>query len=891
MVSQWRSQVSPTFTFLSRDRNWSFKAFLRVFFLSDENGDKSQLTPVLLWPGKKVFPNISVSYLLLLKITLEDFKVVFKTVPKTDLIPHSSNVLLKYIPTVVSSAIRKCYRGASHQKNVLAQSRSSLRVVNCKASKAQVERKVAHEKVLKKAHYVVVKIHNRNCFEFCSVAKKVLEKANQSQVRNGIGHTFKEKDKPNRDRRQFPNKNSISSISISCSDPETYLLRRILLGGNVETNPGPGPASASRSQGVQNRTTKGHDLQVTTYNVRGLGDENKLRHLINLIYKNGPSKNSDLIFCLQETYVTAPGKIPYLWRGNYHLTPGTGSAIGCVTLLSSHLNVIEAIDVDGRAHILALQRSVDSQVSYIIANIYAPNKNNSDKLEFLENVFDKVSEFSERFNCKNTLLLGDFNLVFKDDETKNRCYRNQEKRIASCVKDFADALDLADIWNDNTGRKSFTWRRPNTDCFSTIDRIFYPNKLLKSMDAKANWSFSFSDHAAVIACFDRIEKHHAARSRITRLDPSLAKSKRYGPIIIQEYQTMLDTAPVAWDPNQKLEFAKMCIRTVVEKVQADRKRQEVTEEEALNAELETATNKLSSGQSRNPNLLIDHIESLRAQKSVIIEEKGTRLAEKLGTKWYNEGEKSTRYFMRLLNRSNPDNFEAIIREDGSLVETETEIEAEIVTFYKKLYEEKKNVTNQDDLFFDQVDPISDEEDIWITEPLTVESLRDTLHTCQDYAPGPDGIPYSYLGLLWASFGKILCDAWNFSLAKGVLPPSHKTSFLKLIPKAGKDLKKLTNWRPITLSNCDHKLITKTYAKKLCDKLASKIGERQTAYLKGRLINDNIRGIVATADLLERDDQTGLVVSLDAKKAFDSVDHKYIETCLKKIWVHTFRSHL
>jgi len=118
--------------------------------------------------------------------------------------------------------------------------------------------------------------------------------------------------------------------------------------------------------------------------------------------------------------------------------------------------------------------------------------------------------------------------------------------------------------------------------------------------------------------------------------------------------------------------------------------------------------------------------------------------------------------------------------------------------------------------------------------------------------------------------------------------SHRTSFLKLIPKVDKDLTKLTNWRPITLSNCDHKLITKVYASRMGESVKSVIKERQTAYLKGRIINDNIRAIVGSINLANIENEIdGLLVSLDAKKAFDSVEHSYIESCLKAVGLGEF----
>ena len=59
--------------------------------------------------------------------------------------------------------------------------------------------------------------------------------------------------------------------------------------------------------------------------------------------------------------------------------------------------------------------------------------------------------------------------------------------------------------------------------------------------------------------------------------------------------------------------------------------------------------------------------------------------------------------------------------------------------------------------------------------LTLEELTETLKTCADSAPGPDGIPYSYLKRYWDDFGQVILDSWHHSLITGELPPSHKLS--------------------------------------------------------------------------------------------------------------------
>ena len=163
----------------------------------------------------------------------------------------------------------------------------------------------------------------------------------------------------------------------------------------------------------------------------------------------------------------------------------------------------------------------------------------------------------------------------------------------------------------------------------------------------------------------------------------------------------------------------------------------------------------------------------------------------------------------------------------------------------------------------------------------------TLKSCADSAPGPDGIPYSVIKLTWNYFGKILIDSWDYAQNTGELTHSHQSSYLRLIPKEGKPNNILKNWRPITLSNCDYKIITKTLAKKLTNAVASIIGPTQTAYIPGRQITDNLHTLLHATEKSTREDLDSMLVSLDAEKAFDSVKHKYIRLILEKLGLRKF----
>lgn len=446
---------------------------------------------------------------------------------------------------------------------------------------------------------------------------------------------------------------------------------------------------------------------------------------------------------------------------------------------------------------------------------------------------------------------------------------------------------LRDVWDGNSG---FTWHRANSDSFSCIDRVLFSSTHFQVKRVNADWAKSFSDHACVEVELYRKMVPISMRTKLPRLDPSLLNTPEIRDKIRSEFNTLIDQTCGEWNPHLKLEYAKMALRSVVEKVQADVRKKDKSLEDEVNEELNLAMDKLAKSIEPEPALL-EYVEELRARKEAIVDVKGRRLAERLGTKWYNEGEKSTRYFLRLLNRRNPDTFVELSSGDGVKITDPKEIETEIVNFYKNLYETYEHATvvnNQDLDFFSHLMKVDREDDQEVSKPITANELLQTLQTCKDSAPGPDGISYSYLRFLWSTFGKLLVDAWNYSLNTGDLPPSHKTSLLKLIPKAGKDISKLTNWRPITLSNCDHKLITKTYSNRICEKVSKLIDPRQTAYLKGRVISDNIRSLKIMMDLANSEENIdGIIVSLDAKKAFDSVEHSYISRILGEFGLNSF----
>jgi hypothetical protein len=218
----------------------------------------------------------------------------------------------------------------------------------------------------------------------------------------------------------------------------------------------------------------------------------------------------------------------------------------------------------------------------------------------------------------------------------------------------------------------------------------------------------------------------------------------------------------------------------------------------------------------------------------------------------------------------------------------SEIRQAVTSFYRNLYNMDQTNLQIDDSFFNEMFTAEVGDNKMINAPVTLEELWLTLKPTKATTPGPDGLSNLYIKKLWGVLGPVILDAWNYSLHTGMLPLSHRTSLLRLIPKSGKDPKLIKNWRPNTLFNCDHKLITRLYNNRLLKVISKHICATQTAYIRGCSIADNLRLLNAAVKLTEFEENIdATIVALDAQKVFDSVNHGYIEKVLEIIGMTNF----
>ena len=141
--------------------------------------------------------------------------------------------------------------------------------------------------------------------------------------------------------------------------------------------------------------------------------------------------------------------------------------------------------------------------------------------------------------------------------------------------------------------------------------------------------------------------------------------------------------------------------------------------------------------------------------------------------------------------------------------------------------------------------------------------------------------YKCFGSLQIIFSMMFC--WLFMVEKSF---PFRNVFLSLLCCSKKAIEpNYKNYRPLSLTDTDNKIIAFIFANRLQKVVDRLIGKEQSVYIKGRYLGENSRIILDVFNHCMQNDSKDIFLFMDFEKAFNSVKGIFSSILYKKnsIW--------
>jgi len=603
-------------------------------------------------------------------------------------------------------------------------------------------------------------------------------------------------------------------------------------------------------------------VRIISWNVNGLADKTKARQVLRRLH----SLKADVII-LQEIYKNTSkltssqveqkveeiaNLAQYFWKTDMHFEKS-----GKLAILSHYHHSLKIIDTfsNGRimdfefSHIAKGDRKI--KIKYFtmkLRAVYAPAVSGMSKSQFWTK-FPPLPPL--------TWVVGDFNLALNIKDRSARTSSDNPKMVNDILEHHLDTQYLL-----QNRRPKPTYHHPSTitQKFSRIDYIFAPDSQLRPCARfRLEGPGLLSDHSILI--LDNLDSKRKT-APTWRMNIKTLDNRKANTDIINLVKNIRDVHE--WD-DFKNKVKRTCQR--LGQLNEKKKKDSIT----------NLTNRLHNLRQRTlTDDIAAKIESTSQKLGKLETDLAERLAIKSGTRWLEEGERSSSYFYqrfseRLQLAKIPD-----LTVNGATV-SDAQGKARACRDHLQQQWDRRQVAPAADFPWHcpKLEPLTANSLIHL---ITQEEIANAISQSPNgKAPGPDGIPSEfykkYTDIITLPLMKLFNDIMIFGKCA---PVSWAQSKCILIPKKTQGLDNLANWRPITLENCDLKIFSRILSNRTQRVIAKLIGKEQTGFIAGRRIHHSVLSIETA---INSGQHGSYLLSLDWSKAYDKVNHQWLSHCL------------
>ena len=615
------------------------------------------------------------------------------------------------------------------------------------------------------------------------------------------------------------------------------------------------------------------ELKIISINARGLNDTHKRNTLFHYLQENKID-----VALIQETYITNNKYDTFTkgWDGTTCFSPAKSNhSCGVITLFRKGLDLtITNIHSDIFGRKLLVNTTIDNfDLTFI--NIYAPN-NLQPRIDFFKNTSNWIRK--HHGESSDTILGGDFNSTLSVNDRESRKIDKSSRHLHNLLKNHNLVDTLSTV--PTTGN-IYTFIDPTTQLGSRLDYIFCSKSISPFCKYQSTTKLpKIPDHKAVI-CKTK-NKLQIGRG-YWKMNVSYLEDVNYCKEIKQIFLDTISHTTEDFDKRTTWDIFKTRVKEYSIRhgiTQSRTKRSRLSELEKL-IESNSSDKITPAIQQEYDRLYSDKVHGAQIRSRA---------------KWVEEGEQNSKFFLGLEKRHQTNNSIYQLQDDGGdLNDDNDDIMTTCKSFYKKLYTEE-NIDHhniKDYISSSNNNTLNDQQAQLCEGQITISECEIAIGKMKrNKSPGLDGLPVEFYSKFWPLVKGIVLDVYNECFQNGEMSTSQKRSVISLMFKKG-DRNLLKNYRPLSLTNVDYRILAFILADRLQSVISPLIGPHQTAYIKKRFMGENIRLVNDIIDYASKFNKSGILLFLDYEKAFDNLNWDFMFTALKHYgfgldfitWIH------
>lgn len=559
------------------------------------------------------------------------------------------------------------------------------------------------------------------------------------------------------------------------------------------------------------------NLKILSWNVRGLNDIRKRSIVKNLLRE----WKCDVI-CLQETKLSSLDRqmVGSLWSCPYVdwvALDAVQTAGGVLLMWDSR--VLERLEfLVGSFSVSVRWQGLGDSFIWACSGVYGLVDNNARGL-----MWDELVGVHHFWNVP-WCCIGDFNIVRFPSE------RLGNSRLTPAMELFSEFIEDLNLIDLPLERGSYTWSSgSNQPSMSRLDRVLvspdweehYPDVIQRILPRP------ISDHFPIL-----VEIGGMARGKSPfRFENMWLKMEGFTDRVHSWWNRHSFSGTPSFVFAKKLKALKEDIVqwNRLEFGHVGRKKTQLLEALKL-LDAKEGEFGLSDAETCERVAVRSEVEKLLSLEEISWRQKSRML-------WIKKGDNNTKFFHKVANSRRRFNHLSFLEVDGVIYEEEFEVAAQVVNFYKNLYQETEEWRPfVEGLEFDQIDR---SERGWLERRFEKEEILLAVNELAgDKAPGPDGFSMAFFHHCWRVVESDVLAVFEEFYHHSKFEKSLNATFLALIPKKN-DASNIRDFRPISLVGSLYKILSKVLANRLKRVLDQLISESQNSFVRGRQILDSV----------------------------------------------------